>query len=88
MWYVYEKVVPDKADNSSISFEEESIEGLEWWNSEASKNSFAPISGNSYVFDLIVSEPALLISNRISKLLEWYKDYEVTINCSSVKYPI
>lgn len=38
--------------------------------------------------DLLVSKPVLHRSNRISKLPKHLKDYEITFNCTSIKYPI
>lgn len=85
----YEEIVSDKVGNFSIFIEEESIKNQRQWNFEAfEKNSILVCDLVYPVTNNIVSKPVLHKFDRTSKLLVRLNDFEVSLNCSFIKYPI
>lgn len=114
---VYEDIIPDKASDSLISLEEESIKGLARGKFKilvgsdlhmpildhalSYSNILDPTMSNSVVSsdpenDIVESDAScstkpdfvLSRSSRVTKLPKHLKDYDVSINCTFMKFPI
>lgn len=83
----YDEKALDKVGDSSILFEEESMKNQERRNSEVSKQSYVPNFDASESNNNLVN-PIVRRSSRASKLPAHLNDYEVTLNYSTVRYPI
>lgn len=83
----YDVKVHNKVGDSSISFEQESMKNQEERNFKTSELSFVPINDPDESDHNLV-EHAVRRSSRVPKLSAHLNDYEITLNCSTVKYHI
>lgn len=85
----YDDKVLDKVGDFSISIEKESIKNQGRWNFEVSEPASISICDpdESTISDFL-PEPSVRRSNTISKLPTHLNVYEVSLNYTSIKYPI